>query len=144
MHPLPKSENSSNLSHCFQSRPILFLFLYFSMQFYSSLFYFSAQDGHGSPRPHPWLRPCILPLCFFRKGSPNYVYIDLKRSPSNLTLGQCKFGLRSMLKTSKLCQVVYHSTRLDGTNVFRLLCAYSGSKGSYHSRNQCFVRKRYL
>ena len=28
-------------------------------------------------------------LRFFRKGTPNYVYIDLKRSPSNLTLGQC-------------------------------------------------------
>ena len=33
-----------------------------------------------------------------------------------------------MPKTSKLCQVVYHSTRLDEAKVFILLCAYSGSK----------------
>ena len=74
----------------------------------------------------------FISLRFFRKGTPNYVYIDLKRSPSNLTLGQCKFDLRSMSKTSKLCQVVYHSTRLDGTKVFKLLCGYSGSKDNYH------------
>ena len=30
-------------------------------------------------------------MYFFRKGIPNYVDIDLKRSPSNLNLGQCKF-----------------------------------------------------
>ena len=33
---------------------------------------------------------------FFRKRTPKYVYIDLKRSPSNLTLGQCKVELMSM------------------------------------------------
>ena len=53
----------------------------------------------------------------------------------NLTLGQCKFDLRSMSKTSKLCQVVYHSTRLAGTKVFKVLCGYSGSKGNSHKQN---------
>ena len=43
-------------------------------------------------------------LRFFRKGTPNNVYNDLKRSLSILTIGQCKFDLRSMSKTSKLCQ----------------------------------------
>ena len=43
-----------------------------------------------------------------------------------------KFGLRSMSKTSKLCQIVHHSTRLDGTRVFKLLCGYSGSKSNWH------------
>ena len=57
---------------------------------------------------------------FFREGTPNYVYFDFKRLLSDLTLSQCKFDLRSMSKTSKLCQVVYHSTRLDGTKVFKL------------------------
>ena len=67
-------------------------------------------------------------LRLFRNDTPNYVYNELKRSPSNLTLGQCKFDLRLMSKTSKLCQVVYHSTRLDGIKVFKLFCGYSGSK----------------
>ena len=62
----------------------------------------------------------FTPLCFFCKGTQNYVYIDLKGSLSNLTLGQCKFDLRSMSKTSKLCEVVYHLTRLDGTRVFNI------------------------
>ena len=83
-------------------------------------------------------------LCFFRQGTPNYVYIDLKRSPSILTLGQCKFDLRSMSKTSKLCQVVYHSTCLDETKVFKLLCGHSRSKDKYHKQNQCSVWKMYL
>ena len=74
-------------------------------------------------------------LCFFSKGAPNYVYINLKRSHSNLALGQCKFDLRSMLKTSKLCQVVCHSTHLDRVKVFILLCGYSGSKDNYGIRN---------
>ena len=50
-------------------------------------------------------RKMFTPLCFFCQGTPNYVYIDLKRSLSNLTLAQGKFGLRSMSKMSKLCQV---------------------------------------
>ena len=54
----------------------------------------------------------FTPLCFSRKGAPNYVYVDLKMSPLNLTLDQCKFDLRSMSKTSKLCQVVYPKTPL--------------------------------
>ena len=56
-------------------------------------------------------------LCFSRRGTPNYVYMDFKRSPSNLTLGQCKFDLMSTSRTSKLYQVAYHLTRLDGTKV---------------------------
>ena len=75
-------------------------------------------------------------LCFSRRGTPNYVYMDFKRSPSNLTLGQCKFDLMSTSRTSKLYQVAYHSTRLDGTKVFKLLCGYSGSKDNYHKQNQ--------
>ena len=63
----------------------------------------------------------FTPLCFFCKCTPNYVYIDLKRSLSNVTSGQCKSDLRSMSKTSKLCQDLYHSTRLDGTRLFMLL-----------------------
>ena len=59
-------------------------------------------------------------LRFFRKGTPSYVYIDLQRSPSNLTLCQCKFDLRSMSKTWKLGQVVYHSTRLNEAKAFKL------------------------
>ena len=51
----------------------------------------------------------FIPLCFFRKSTPNYVYIDLKRSLSDSALGQCKFDLKSMPKTSKLCQDVYLS-----------------------------------
>ena len=35
----------------------------------------------------------FTPLCFFCKCTPNCVYIDLKRSLSNPTLGQCKFDL---------------------------------------------------
>ena len=54
------------------------------------------------------------PLCFFCKCTPNYLYIDLKRSLSHLTSGQYKFDLRTMSKTSKLCHDVYHSTRFDG------------------------------
>ena len=80
-------------------------------------------------------------LCFFRQGTPNYVYIYLKSSLSNLTLGPCKFDFRSMSKTSKLCQVVYHSTRLDETKVFKPLCGYSGSKDNYQKQNQCSIRK---
>ena len=49
-----------------------------------------------------------------------------------------------MSKMSKLCQVVYHSTRLDGTNVFKLLCGYSGSKDNYHKQSECSTWKRYL
>ena len=81
----------------------------------------------------------FTPSSFFRKGAPNHVYIDLTRPPSNLTLGQCKFDLRSMSKMSKLCHVAYHSTRLDGRKVFILLLRfgmYSGSEGDYHKRNQ--------
>ena len=48
----------------------------------------------------------FISLLFLRKGTPNYVNIDLKMSPSNLTLGQCKVDLSSMSKTSKLCKVV--------------------------------------
>ena len=59
----------------------------------------------------------LTPLCFSCKCTPKYTYIDLKRPLLNLTLGQCKFDLRSMSKTSKLCQHVYHSTRLDGARV---------------------------
>ena len=86
----------------------------------------------------------FTPLCFFCKGAPNYVYIYLRRSISNLTLGQCKFDLKSMSKTSKLCQFIYHWTRLDGTGVFILFCSYSGSKGNCHKPIQCFVRKSYF
>ena len=69
----------------------------------------------------------FTPLCFFCQGTPNYVNIDPKTSLSNLslpnfTLGQGKFDLRPMSKTSKLCQDAYHSTRFDGTRVFILLC----------------------
>ena len=32
----------------------------------------------------------FTPLCFFCYGTPKYVYIDLKRSISNLTSGQGK------------------------------------------------------
>ena len=39
-----------------------------------------------------------------------------------------------MSKTSKLCQAVYHSTRLDGTMVLILICGFSGSKA-----NQCHI-----
>ena len=42
------------------------------------------------------------------------------------------FDLMSMWKTSKLCQNVYHSTRLDGTRVVILLCDYSGPTGNFH------------
>ena len=35
---------------------------------------------------------------FLRKGDPNHVNTDLKRSPSNLTLGQCKLDLRQSQK----------------------------------------------
>ena len=73
----------------------------------------------------------FIPLCFFRKGAPNDVFIYLKRSPSNLTLGQCKFDLRSMSMTSKLRQIAYNSTRLDGAEVLILFCGYPGSKGNY-------------
>ena len=76
-------------------------------------------------------------LRFFRKGILSYVYIDLQRSPSNLTLCQCKVDLRSMSTTSKLCQVVYHSTLLDETQVVKLLFGYSGSKSNYHKQNKC-------
>ena len=73
-------------------------------------------------------------LRFFRKGTPNYVYADTKRSPLNLTIGQCKFDPRSMSKTSKSSQVVYHPTRLDGTKVFKLFCGHSGSKDNYQNQ----------
>ena len=49
----------------------------------------------------------FTPLCFSCKITPNYVYVDLKRSPSDVTVGQCKSDLGSMSKTSKLCQVLY-------------------------------------
>ena len=71
-----------------------------------------------------------LRFFFFCKGTPHCVCIVLKRSPSNLTLVQCKFDIRSMSKKSKLRQVVYHSTSLDWTNVFVPLCGYYGSKGN--------------
>ena len=45
-------------------------------------------------------------LRFFCQGTPIYVYIDLKRSLSNLILSQGKLNLWPMSKTSKLCQVV--------------------------------------
>ena len=80
------------------------------------------------------------PVCFFCKYTPNYVYIDLKRSLSNLTAGQCKFDLRSMSRTSKLCQDVYHSTRLDGTRVFILLCGYSETIGNFHKPYRWSIR----
>ena len=82
----------------------------------------------------------FTPLCFFCKCTPNYVYICLKRSLSNLTSGQCKFDLRSMSNTSKPCQDVYHSTRLDGTRVFMLLCCYSGPIGNFHKPYRCPIR----
>ena len=82
----------------------------------------------------------FTPLCFFCKCTQNYARIDLKRSLSNLTSGQCKFDLRSMPKTSKLCQDVYYSTRLDGTRVFILLCGYSGPIRNFHKPNRCSVR----
>ena len=37
-----------------------------------------------------------------------------------MNLCKCKVDLRSMSITSKLCNVAYHSTRLDETNVFKL------------------------
>ena len=79
-------------------------------------------------------------LCFFCKCTPNYTYIDLKRSLSNLISGKCKFDLRSMSKTSKLCQNVYHSTHFDVTRVFILLCGYSGPIGSIHNPHRCSIR----
>ena len=79
----------------------------------------------------------FISLRFFSKGTPNYVYIDLQRSPSKLTSCQCQVDLRSMSKASKLCQVVYHSTRIHGTKVFKLLRGYSGSKDNYHKENIC-------
>ena len=82
----------------------------------------------------------FTPLCFFNKCTPNYADIDLKRSLSNLISGQCKFDLRSMSKTSKLCQDVYHSTRFDGTSVFILLCGYSGPMGNFHKQYRCSIR----
>ena len=68
-------------------------------------------------------RKTFTPSCFFCKDAANHVYIDVKMSPSNLTLGRCKFELRSMPKMLKLCHVAYHSTRLDGAKEFMLLCA---------------------
>ena len=59
-------------------------------------------------------------LRFFFKGTLNYVYIDLKKSPSNLTLGQCKFDIRPISKACKPCQVIYYSTCLDGIKMFKL------------------------
>ena len=44
----------------------------------------------------------FTPLCLFLKDAQNHVHVDLKRSSSNLKLGQCKFDLRSMSKMSKL------------------------------------------
>ena len=82
----------------------------------------------------------FTPLCFFCKCTPNYVYIDLKRSLSKLTSCQCKFDLMSMSKTSKLYQDVYHSTRLDGTKVFILFCGYSGPTGNFHKPYRCSIR----
>ena len=79
-------------------------------------------------------------LCFFCKCTPNCVYTDLKRSLSNLTLDQCKFDLRSMSKNSKLCQDVNHSTRLDGTRVFILLCDFSGQIGNFHKPYRYSIR----
>ena len=87
-------------------------------------------------RPNEHTGKLFTSLRFFRKVTPNYLYIALKRSPSFLTLGQCKFDIRSMSKTSKLCQIVYHSTRLYGAKLFKLLCGYSGSKYNYHKQNQ--------
>ena len=86
----------------------------------------------------------FTPFSFFCKGAPNHVYIDFKRSSSNLAQGQSKFDLRSMSNIPKLCHVVCHSTRCDGIEAFILLCAFSGSKGNYHRRNQCSVRKNIL
>ena len=60
----------------------------------------------------------FTPLCFFCKGTPDNVYIDLKRSLSDLTSGQCKFDLRSMSKKSKLSQDVYHSLVLMGQRCY--------------------------
>ena len=86
----------------------------------------------------------FTPLCFFCKCTPNYVYIDLKMPLSNLTSGQCKFDLRSISKTSKLCQDAYHSTRLDGIRVFILLCGYSGLIGNFHKLYRCSIRFFFL
>ena len=35
-------------------------------------------------------------LCLFCKDTPNYVNIDVKRTPSDLALGQWKMDLKSM------------------------------------------------
>ena len=83
----------------------------------------------------------LTPLCFFCRGTPNYAHIDLKMSPSNLTSGQDKFDLRSMSKTLKLCQDVYHSTHFDVTMVFILLCGYSGPIGIFHKPHRCSINK---
>ena len=80
------------------------------------------------------------PLCFFCKCTPNYFYIHLKSSLSNLISGQCIFDLRSMSKTSKLCQDAYHSNRLDGTKLFILLCGYSGPIGNFHKQYRFSIR----
>ena len=41
----------------------------------------------------------LTPMCFFRKGTPKFVYIDIKRSPPNFSkfsqFSQYKFNLRS-------------------------------------------------
>ena len=88
------------------------------------------------------------PLCFFCKGTPNYVRIDLKKSHSNLTLvnasfttGQCQRRRNFVqLYTIRhvLMRLVYEM------RVFILLYGYSGSKGNYYKRNQCSVRKGYF
>ena len=49
-----------------------------------------------------------------------------------------------MSSMSKLCQIVYHSTCLDRTNVFELLIGYSGSKDNYHKQNKRSIWKRLL
>ena len=49
-----------------------------------------------------------------------------------------------MSKTSKLCQVVYHSTCRDGTKVFKLLCGSSGSKDNYTNKTNVPYEKVFV
>ena len=59
-----------------------------------------------------------------------------------------------MWKMSKLCHVAYHSTRLDRTKVFILLCTLPSTLDQkaittnetiapYEKRNLCYIAKRY-